>query len=459
MLTSQQIDSLKTIVEELKNDPSLLHDDKLSFFRQYLTSLSAVLPEAPKKSSSSSSSSAESQKSTMEDEAESSSDESAEESEDEVFNETEPKLDSTMNDEDKSMLNEIIKQVSEDDETTAVNSLKQNNIDVELDLSSTEDKEVNDDDEAAAAEAKSKAVEAAENQQYDEALRHYTAAVQKNPKSALTIAARADTLLKLRCPRAAIADCNAALKINPDSVKAMKFRGRAYLQIGQLQEGHRDLSRAQSIDYDDNVASTLHKLQKLFESQRNKERTYKQQMNEYTEKRQAFLRRKRAQEQRREHRRQEKEEKSSGFNPNDFDFSKMGGMPGMGGGMPDFSKMGGKGGGMPDFSKMGGMPDFSKMGQKGGAMPGMPNFGGMPNMGAGKGPNMGSGMGGMPNMPGMGGGMPPMDADMLNALKNPKVMESLQKMMSDPTYRPTDPEVIKILEKMQKFAPKSGQNF
>ncbi len=41
--------------------------------------------------------------------------------------------------------------------------------------------------------------------------------------SALTLANRAECLLLLRRPLAAISDCNEALKLNPDSAKALRF--------------------------------------------------------------------------------------------------------------------------------------------------------------------------------------------------------------------------------------------
>jgi len=42
-----------------------------------------------------------------------------------------------------------------------------------------------------------------------------------NPHSALVVAKRANALLKLKRPNAAIRDCNFAIKMNPDSAKGM----------------------------------------------------------------------------------------------------------------------------------------------------------------------------------------------------------------------------------------------
>ena len=51
--------------------------------------------------------------------------------------------------------------------------------------------------------------------------------------SALTLANRAECLLKLFRPCAAIADSTAALALNPDSAKALRCRGKCYRYLGR----------------------------------------------------------------------------------------------------------------------------------------------------------------------------------------------------------------------------------
>merc|ERR1719265_1913580 len=60
--------------------------------------------------------------------------------------------------------------------------------------------------------------------------------------------------MKLKRPRAAINDCTAALEINPDSGKAYKLRGKAYRKLGNWEDAHKDLSKGQQLDFDDDTA-------------------------------------------------------------------------------------------------------------------------------------------------------------------------------------------------------------
>ena len=75
----------------------------------------------------------------------------------------------------------------------------------------------------ASAAAKEKASEAKSNGDYDTAVTEFSNALSLGQISALTLANRAECLLKLRKPNASISDCNAALVINPDSAKALRF--------------------------------------------------------------------------------------------------------------------------------------------------------------------------------------------------------------------------------------------
>ena len=91
-----------------------------------------------------------------------------------------------------------------------------------------------------------------------EALDLYTEALQAEAAtaclSATTLAKRAEVLLKLERPAAAINDCDAALKLNPDSCRALKTRGKVRAALGEFVEANLDLSKAQSIDFDPDLA-------------------------------------------------------------------------------------------------------------------------------------------------------------------------------------------------------------
>lgn len=84
----------------------------------------------------------------------------------------------------------------------------------------------------------------------------YTEAILLNP-NALFFAKRAQAFLKLKKPNAAIRDCERALKINPDSATAFKFRGRANRLLGNWEDAAKDLRQACKLDYDDETDEWL----------------------------------------------------------------------------------------------------------------------------------------------------------------------------------------------------------
>ena len=71
--------------------------------------------------------------------------------------------------------------------------------------------------------AKEKANEAKSNGEYDQAITHFTQAMTVGQVSAQILANRAECLLKLKKPCAAINDCTEAIKLNPDSAKALRY--------------------------------------------------------------------------------------------------------------------------------------------------------------------------------------------------------------------------------------------
>lgn len=74
-----------------------------------------------------------------------------------------------------------------------------------------------------AGDAKGEAAEAKASNNYDHAVNMYTKAMELGGASAMTLANRADCLLKMKRPMAALSDCDEALKMNPDSAKALRF--------------------------------------------------------------------------------------------------------------------------------------------------------------------------------------------------------------------------------------------
>lgn len=75
----------------------------------------------------------------------------------------------------------------------------------------------------AAGTAKEQANEAKGSGNYELAVQKFTEAMKLGQVSALTLANRAECLLKLRRPLAAVSDCSAAIVLNPDSAKALRL--------------------------------------------------------------------------------------------------------------------------------------------------------------------------------------------------------------------------------------------
>jgi len=123
--------------------------------------------------------------------------------------------------------------------------------------SSSNGDELSEADEDACANAKSKASNAFNTGDYALAVDEYTKAILISP-SPLTYAKRAEALIKLRRPNAAIRDCDAALKMNPDSAKAMKIRGAACRYLGRWNDANRDLSAGLNADFDETYGE-IHK--------------------------------------------------------------------------------------------------------------------------------------------------------------------------------------------------------
>jgi suppressor of tumorigenicity protein 13 len=105
------------------------------------------------------------------------------------------------------------------------------------------------DDWETAGKFKETANEAKASGDWAAAVDAYTSALMAQA-SALTHANRADCLLKLKRPVAAIADCDRALKINPDSAKALKIKGKALRFLSKWEEALASLTQAMSIDFD-----------------------------------------------------------------------------------------------------------------------------------------------------------------------------------------------------------------
>ena len=180
----------------------------------------------------------------------------------------------------------------------------------------------------------------------EKALAHYTAAIEANGSAAALFAKRAQVLLKLARPVAAIRDCDRAIALNADSAAAYKFRGRAHRLLGHWVEAHTDLAQACKIDYDDAANEWL----KEVEPNAKKLKEYNRAVERQREERELNERRERVRRAQEANAKAKKEAEERGMQDgDDMDF----GGAGFGGGMPGGPDMGA-------FAQMFNDPDIQK---------------------------------------------------------------------------------------------------
>ena len=109
-------------------------------------------------------------------------------------------------------------------------------------------------DEEAGMEAKMAAAEAMSNGDFSAAVAGFSKSLAAAP-SALTYAKRAEALLKLGHPTAAVADCTRALEINPDSAKTYKVAAKALTKLGDWAGAYAKLCIGNKIDEDEDSAA------------------------------------------------------------------------------------------------------------------------------------------------------------------------------------------------------------
>ncbi|PXF43494.1 58 kDa phosphoprotein [Gracilariopsis chorda] len=97
---------------------------------------------------------------------------------------------------------------------------------------------------------KQEASQYAASEEWEAALEKYNELMGLSP-STLSLAKRADVLLHLKRPCAAIRDCETALAENDSSAKALKTRGKAYAMIGEWEKAAKDLQKGNALDFDE----------------------------------------------------------------------------------------------------------------------------------------------------------------------------------------------------------------
>ncbi|XP_078448056.1 HSP70-interacting protein 1 [Wolffia australiana] len=337
-MDSAKVIELKNFVEQCKENPSVLSDPSIAFFRDYLESLGCKLPA-----------------SAYETKNEDFSHKHTESDEDEVV------------ESDVELEGETVEPDHDPPQKMGDASV-----------------EVSDDNREASQLAKGKGMEALSDGKLDEAIEHLTEAVLLNPSSAIMYATRASVFIKMKKPNAAIRDADAALEINPDSAKGYKSRGMALALLGKWEEAAKDLHTACKLDYDEETSAVLKKVEPNAHRLEEHRRKYERLRRERAEKKAERERQRRRAEAQAAYEKAKKAEqspsgcKSGGSNcgPSDCQpggFGSFaggmpqgafpGGMPGMPGGMPGMpGAMPGMPGAMPGMpGAMPGMPDMSKI--------------------------------------------------------------------------------------------------
>ncbi|XP_071543444.1 hsc70-interacting protein-like isoform X1 [Panulirus ornatus] len=236
----EDVKRLQWFINACRSSPEILHLPQLSFFKEYLLSLGATIPtpEASFKAPSS----------------------TKEEPMQEPTPEPEP----------------------EEEEESDVELDNQGVIEFEgeapPEMGDTS-KVPTEEDMDAAEEKRSEAMMGMSDGDFQKAVDCFTQAIKLNPGSAMLYAKRANALLKQKRVKAVIRDCDEALKFNPDSAAAYKYRGRAHRLLGNWLEAAKDLRLACKLDFDEQTDEWLKEVQpnatKLEEHNRKYERQRK----------------------------------------------------------------------------------------------------------------------------------------------------------------------------------------
>mmetsp|Transcript_55766 Transcript_55766/g.122468 ORF Transcript_55766/g.122468 Transcript_55766/m.122468 type:complete len:369 (+) Transcript_55766:64-1170(+) len=353
VMEKAQLSAVEALVAKLKEDPTLIYDPELAFFKDFVLSWGAKVPAAKAPATPEPDAKAKAK-------PEPAAAKPAEPPKVEEEEEEEPEEP----DEPEEPEEEDPARLPEDPEPYP-------------DKGPSGEVELTDEQMDAQGAAKSAAAEALEDGDLAKAVEKYTEAIKIGNATAMMYAKRGEILLKAKRPCACIQDCTAAIAINPDSGKAYRTRGKAHRFLGHWEEAHKDLSMGQKLDFDDATEDVqkfvADKWKKI--SERKTRQRIKDEAKAKKQKEKDYKRRK-AEAQRAYEEAKKAEAEGGGFGGGYP--GGMGGFPGGMGGFPGMpGGMGGFPGGMP--GGMGGMP---------GGMGGMGGMGGAPTNSASSGPTV-----------------------------------------------------------------------
>ncbi|KAM7539829.1 hypothetical protein Aperf_G00000039059 [Anoplocephala perfoliata] len=215
MLPSKLVDEAKEFVTILRSQPELLHAPELKFLRDYLESLGAKIP--PPKSS---------HESTPKPET--------------VHEEEEPETPESEESDVELDMTGVIEEESDPPQPMGDDSI-----------------EVTEENAEKADAKRSEAQAKFSNKEYLEAADLFTESILADPRRAVTFAKRAACYYELKKPKASIRDCDMAIKLNPDSAAAYKWRGLSKKALGQWESAYYDLQTSLKLDYDEYVNEAL----------------------------------------------------------------------------------------------------------------------------------------------------------------------------------------------------------
>jgi len=315
--SAAQVAALKDFVNLLKHKPELLHDPQLGFFRNYLESLGAKVPEPQ----------------SHHDHDDHDHDHSHSHAHGHDHDHSHSHAHGHDHDHPHAHSHTTAPQpepvVEEEEEEPEVEE-EPEPVDPDVIAPETdppqpmgdESKEPSDEDREKASALRGEASEHSANGDFAKAIELLTEAITKhNGSSAPLYASRAQLYLKAKKPASAIRDAEAAIRINPDSATAYRVRARARLLLGQWEDAVADLKAANMRDYDPDINELL---------------------KSATPKAQAAAARRKAREEREKRKKRKEEAKSGGtasggfnFGAGGFPFPGAGGAGGFGGIPPE----------------------------------------------------------------------------------------------------------------------------
>lgn len=329
MLDENKISDLKQFVDLCKKDPSVLLKPELEFFKTFIESFGGKIQDGKKQY----------EKIPSDASTEQNENDDSDDSESEVESESDVKGESKPESESENEVEEDPEKMEEETEELPP-------------LAPEGEVTLEDDKIEEISKLKEEIATLLEEKKYKEVLENYNKILSHGNPSAMLYTKRASVLLKLSRPKACIRDCTEALKLNPDSANAFKIRGQAYRHLLQWENAHADIEQGQKIDYDENLWEMQklieEKYKKIYEKKRSKiikeEEKLKKQKEKELKKRRAAARKATKQNMKRKMESSESSDSSSDdSSPENFSggfpggMPNMGGMPGMGSGMPDFN--------------------------------------------------------------------------------------------------------------------------